>query len=130
MPKINEHDLGLRMYSFDMSCRRQIAGEPWSIGAHPTYFSSTENGYKFSEFIGKYIAFAYNPNLLTNWTIDQCAIARAYDLLIRPNHSIKVIDFSTFDTISHLPSSSKTEFLHEGGLVTLENFWDRTKIYV
>ncbi|MDR3413385.1 MAG: hypothetical protein P4L87_20930 [Formivibrio sp.] len=127
LSEITAHDLGLRMYSFNDETRIQVAGEPWSIGAHPTYVAGSMVGQKFMRFIAKYVSAAYTPELVTNWTIDQCAIARAYDLLVRKNALVKVLNFAAFDTISHLPSDSKLAFLHEGGLVTTMNFWSRVE---
>ncbi len=127
---IAKYDAGLRMYSFDPNTRRQVGAEPWSIGAHPTYVSATPPGRKFAAFLGAYIRAAYDPSLVTNWTIDQCAIARGYDLIFRPMAEQSVLNFAQFEAISRLPSGSKAEFLMEGGLTDLNNFRERAAAYL
>jgi hypothetical protein len=124
---INTFDFALRMYNFTQDTYRQHAGEPWSIGAHPTYVSNTPLGRSFAGFMRDYIATAYNPSLATNWTIDQCAIAQGYDLLIRDSVNCKVLNVAYYDTIYHLPHEfgGKQGFLEAGGRVTIENFSDR-----
>ncbi len=93
LPKLLDAEFGLRMYSFDPATNRQIAGEPWSIGAHPSWVANTETGRRFGRFLRDYIATAYDPKAPTNWTIDQCAIARGYDLLIR-DRGLRVLNFA------------------------------------
>ncbi len=128
--EIAKFDAGLRMYSFDPKTRRQVGAEPWSIGAHPTYVSATPAGRRFADFLSAYIRAAYDPSLVTNWTIDQCAIARGYDLIFRPTPERTVLNFAHFEAISRLPPGSKEAFLMEGGLIDLNNFPDRAAAYL
>jgi hypothetical protein len=124
---IRRHDAGLRMYSFSPETKRQIGGEPWSIGAHPTYLARTEVGWRFVAFLVAYIDAAYDASSVANWTIDQCAIARAYDLILRPSvegdtGEATVLNFAYQPSISRLPGAGKQAFLNEGGGVTTANF--------
>jgi tetratricopeptide (TPR) repeat protein len=124
---IRRHDAGLRMYSFSPETKRQVGGEPWSIGAHPTYLAHTAVGRRFAAFLAAYIDAAYDANSVANWTIDQCAIARAYDLILRPSiegdtGEATVLNFAFQPSISRLPEAGKTAFLNEGGGVTTGNF--------
>ena len=41
-------DFGLRMFSFARDSNRQVAGQPWSIGAHLTYVSDTLIGGRYA----------------------------------------------------------------------------------
>ncbi len=122
-------DLGLRMYSFDPRTRLQVGGEPWSIGAHPTYLAASPIARRFAAFLGAYIGTVYDPTLTTNWTIDQCAIARAYDLIVRHSLEAKVLNLAAFEPISRLPPASKAEFLMENGGVGIANFRERAATY-
>jgi hypothetical protein len=124
---ITTFDFAFRMYNFTSDTNRQVGGEPWSIGAHPTYVSSTPSGRIFAGFMRDYIAAAYDPTLPTNWTIDQCAIAQGYDLLIRNDPDRKVLNVAYYSTIYHLPHEfgGKEGFLDAGGRVTMDNFRDR-----
>ncbi len=115
-------DFALRMYSFSPETWKQLGDEPWSIGAHPTYLSATAIGQRFAAFISAYICKAYDPAHVTNWTIDQCAIAQAYDLIVRRAPAASVLNLAFSPSISHLPSGSKDDFLVEGGLVDFANF--------
>lgn len=126
LPTIIDADFGFRMYSFDPKTNRQIAGEPWSIGAHPTYVSATATGARLARFLRDYICTAYDPAALTNWTIDQCAIGRGYDLLIRDRTELTVLNFAFFARITKLAqeSPSKAAFLREQD-VSIADFWDR-----
>ena len=80
-PHIGTFDFGLRMFSFARDSNRQVAGQPWSIGAHLTYVSDTLIGRRFARFLGDYILAAYDPKLPTTWTIGSvrdCAGLRPY----------------------------------------------------
>jgi hypothetical protein len=124
-PWIVQHDFGLRMYSFDDS-GRQITGEPWSIGAHPTYVAHSSAGVRFARFLRDYILAAYDASLVTNWTIDQCAIARGYDLLVRGAVGVKVINFARGMPLYRLPNDygGKQAYLNSDP-VTPAGFFDR-----
>ncbi len=124
-PQIAKHDLGLRMYSFDDS-GRQIGGEPWSIGAHPTYVAYDLAGIRFANFVRDYIHAAYDPSLVTNWTIDQCALARGYDLLVRGRVGDKVFNFARGTCLYRLPNDygGKQAYL-DADPVTPASFFDR-----
>jgi hypothetical protein len=124
---IRRHDAGLRMYSFSPQTKRQVGGEPWSIGAHPTYLAYTQVGRRFAAFLAAYIEAAYDATSVANWTIDQCAIARAYDLILRPSierdtGDATVLNFAYQPSISRLPEAGKLAFLNEDGGVTTDNF--------
>ncbi len=121
------HDIGLRMYNFSPQTNRQVAGEPWSIGAQLTYVADNEVGRRFAAFLVAYIAAAYDPDRIVNWTIDQCAIARAYDLILRPSvegatGAATVLNFAYQLPLARWPDVGKTAFLNEGGGVTMDNF--------
>jgi hypothetical protein len=126
---ISAFDFGLRMYTFDQKTRFQVGGEPWSIGAHPTYLSASPIARRFAAFLGAYICAAYDPTLPTNWTIDQCAIARGYDLIARHLPAAKILNFAAFEDFCRLPGRSKTEFLTENGFVGIHNFQERAIMY-
>jgi hypothetical protein len=124
---IRSHDAGFRMHSWSRETGRQISGRPWSIGAHPTYLSPTALGRRFAAFMVAYIQATYDPTLVTNWTIDQCAIARAYDLIVRPltktvAAAVSVLNFAFHPAISRLPGADKIAFLNEAGGVTRDHF--------
>lgn len=121
---IASFDLGLRMYNFTSETQQQVGGEPWSIGAHPTYVANTGIGRHFAELLRKYVSAAYDPQLPTNWTIDQCAIAQAYDLLIRSNRDCRVLNFAYYRAVYRLPHEfgGKQQLLDFGGRVTMDNF--------
>jgi hypothetical protein len=124
---IRRHDVGLRMFSFSLQTKRQVSDQPWSIGAHPTYIARTPTGKRFAAFLIAYIEAAYDATLVSNWTIDQCAIARAYDLLLRPSVEgdagrATVMNFAVHPAIARLPEAGKLEFLNEDGGVTVDNF--------
>jgi hypothetical protein len=116
-------DLGLRAYTFDAGWR-QVGGEPWSIGAHPTYVADSPLGRRFAAFLVRYIDAAYDPALPTNWTIDQCAIAQAYDLLVRGDAAARVANLAHAAPLTLLPDAfgGKQAMLEADGLVTPENF--------
>jgi len=124
---IRDADLGLRMYNFTPDGSTQVAGEPWSIGAHPTYVSNTELGCRFAGFLRAYVSAAYDPRLATNWTIDQCAIAQAYDLLVSKACRCKLMNNAYHPPVCHLPHEfgSKADLLEAGGRVTINNFRTR-----
>ena len=123
-PHIGTFDFGLRMFSFARDSNRQVAGQPWSIGAHLTYVSDTLIGRQFARFLGDYILAAYDPKLPTTWTIDQCAIAQGYDLMLRDRPEHKVLNFAFYDQLSHLPQEygGREQFLLAGGSITPANF--------
>ena len=108
-PHIGTFDFGLRMFSFARDSNRQVAGQPWSIGAHLTYVSDTLIGRRFARFLGDYILAAYDPKLPTTWTIHQCAIAQGYDLMLRDRPEHKVLNFAFYDQLSHLPQDKAAE---------------------
>jgi hypothetical protein len=130
LPEIAGFEAGLRMYSFDPQTRKQVGAEPWSIGADPTYLSGSAITRRFAEFLGRYIAAAYDPGLVTNWTIDQCAVARGYDLLLKSLPQDAVLSFAAFEPITRIPAGSKAEFLRAGGFVGLGDFRQRAAAYL
>lgn len=122
--RVKSHAFGFRMYTFDQQ-GRQDAGEPWSIGAHPTYIGNSDIGRRFAGFLGAYIRAAYDPTLPTNWTIDQCAIAQGYDLLVKPTPGLSVVNFAHEPATYRLPEEfgGKAAFLEARG-VTMETLID------
>ncbi len=125
-PRLLDQDFALRMYAFDESFR-QVSGEPWSIGAHPTHVGAGPAGRRFAAFLRAYLHAAYDPALVTNWTIDQCAIAQGYDLIVRPDRSLRVLNLAREAPGYRLPEEDggKAAFLHAGGAVTMANFAER-----
>lgn len=122
-PRLLEHDAALRMYTFDAT-GRQAAGEPWSIGAHPTVLGPTPLGRAVAAFLGGYLRQAYDPALPTNWTIDQCAIAQAHDLILRPDPEARVLNLALAPPCYELPEAfgGKQAFLDHGGRVAPADF--------
>ncbi len=115
LDQLGKFDIGLRMFNFDKVTRRQFAGEPWSIGAHPTYCRNTPNGRALIRLIGDFVRTAYDPALETNWCIDQCAIARAFDLISTADSNLQVLNFAETIPFYHLPEEfgSKEEYAAE-----------------
>ena len=126
---LRQYSFGLRMDSFHIQTGQQIGGEPWSIGAHLTYVSATPAGRRFAAFLRDYIRAAYDPELVTNWTIDQCAIAQAHDLLLRPAPDLSIVNLAHFVPLARLPRAGKLEFLREGTQADLGNFEELSGFY-
>ncbi len=121
---LKSHSFGLRAYTFPPNSRKQHNGEPWAIGAHPTYVECSDQGLKFASFLQHYVQTAYDPKLLTNWCIDQCAIGRAYDLMIGDDVSIRLLNFAHVPSLYELPDDfgGKEEFITHKGSISTENF--------
>ncbi|WP_156680982.1 tetratricopeptide repeat protein [Sphingomonas profundi] len=103
-----DYDIGLRMDGFPGQGTRQIRGEPWTINAQSMYISGKAPGIEFLRIIQEYIAAAYDPANLSNWTVDQCAIAQAFSWLNSyvPNLRTKNLTFAPalFDTSQSYPT--------------------------
>jgi tetratricopeptide (TPR) repeat protein len=127
---VTQFGAGLRMYTFDRNTGKQFGGEPWSIGAHPTFVAPTETGRAFAAFLHNYVCAAYDAGLPTNWTIDQCAIAQGYELILRKDPDFRVLNFAHYHKIAALPHEfgGKAAFLQAGGLVTADNFFEHVAV--
>lgn len=97
--QITSHDFGLRMDSFHSDPRHQNLGEPWTINAQSMFIKPSIIGYKFLAMIRDYIVAAYSPDNIENWTVDQCAIAQAYSVLIDRNPGLKIRNLSLYESI-------------------------------
>lgn len=124
LPEITSFDFALRMYNFSPQTGEQSGGEPWSIGAHPTYVANTPLGRDFARLMRNYVSAAYDPALPTNWTVDQCALAQAYHLLVRGRPDCRVLNIAHYPQVYHLPHEfgGKQGLLDFGGPVTMANF--------
>lgn len=128
LDSILENDFGFRAFTFPPNSRRPVAGEPWAIGAHPTFVNFREIGLEFAYFLQKYVQHAYNPKWFTNWCIDQCAIGRGYDLLIAENPEIRLMNFAYVANLYELPDGAgKDAFLEGHGGISTDNFLEKVR---
>lgn len=123
--KLRGFDLGLRMDGFAGQTNEQVRGEPWTINAQSMYLSGSPNSLQFVELIRDYIASAYNPDNLENWTVDQCAVAQAYRYLIAFEPQVRTFNMS-FDKrmfVSAQEYQNKDVYLAASGNVDMQNFF-------
>ncbi|CAK7192806.1 hypothetical protein COMNV_01015 [Commensalibacter sp. Nvir] len=122
----HNNDFSFRLFAFD-SKGNQYFTEPWSIGATCTYYGQLEITSKILVFMKYYLNHAYSPNNTTNWCIDQCALAQAYERYIRPNwKQLRITDADKEQILifaQHV--GSKEEFYRHGGVVDMNNFRER-----
>jgi len=116
-----EYKFGMRKYNFDDE-DHQMGGEPWSITAYPLYISNTLIGRRLASFIVRYIEAAYDPGLVTNWTIDQSALGQAHRMIAQADPEKSILNLARSKPLVRFPHEfgSKDAFLVSGGITTLE----------
>lgn len=112
-------DYGFRLYAYDKS-GRQLNGEPWGFGAGISYFGDPEKLPEIGNFLSNYLNTAYNPENPTNWCVDQCALAEAFQLFVAPHWDALRIKFMddgpSLMVMPHHVGGKKELLAHEGAV--------------
>ncbi|MGN8119829.1 tetratricopeptide repeat protein [Labrys sp. 22185] len=125
--EIEPFDFGFRLYAFD-EAGRQRHGQPWGFGAGITLLGRNDITPKFARFLANYIQIAYDRWAPTNWCIDQCALAQAFDIYVRPRwHDFAIKFMDNGEPLLVMPHhvGGKAEFKLQGDLISTQNFWQK-----
>lgn len=128
LPHLTNYDFGLRLFAFDQD-GNQLAGAPWCIGAGIMYLNNIKIATELLSFISTYLQYAYDPTNHTNWCIDQCALAQAFEQFIRPHWNKLKIRGVDQDQIFILANDFKTknDFYHHDPFITNHNLEESIK---